>query len=213
MSGNMEIKLRRAGTIYVIDVIGEMDLYNAFKLKDVVRKMIEKKIRQYVINLDQVPYIDSSGIGALLQVFAELKKNGLRLEDHGGEGLGAQGDRADQAGPILPHRGRTGPGHPAAESQRLRGNHVGHQEHPVERDSPLFQKKGMFHKKFASDFRQISYYTLVVVQKAPPEIKEINLLEQQISELIKNAVKHGNKRDPQQDRGGVVQFHPTTAPA
>ena len=66
----------------------------------------------------------------------------------------------------------------------------------VDESSPLFQKKGMFHKKFSSDFRQIRYYTLVVMQKAPPEIKEINLLEQQISELIKNAVKHGNKKDP-----------------
>jgi serine/threonine-protein kinase RsbW len=56
----------------------------------------------------------------------------------------------------------------------------------VDESSPLFQKKGMFHKKFSSDFRQIRYYTLVVMQKAPPEIKEINLLEQQISELIKN---------------------------
>lgn len=66
----------------------------------------------------------------------------------------------------------------------------------VDESSPLFQKKGMFHKKFSSDFRQIRYYTLVVMQKAPPEIKEINLLEQQISELIKNAVKHGNKSNP-----------------
>ena len=86
MGGNMEIKLRRADTIYVIDVVGEMDLYNAFKLKDVVRKMIEKKIRRYVINLDQVPYIDSSGIGALLQVFADIKKNGLRLRITGVKG-------------------------------------------------------------------------------------------------------------------------------
>ncbi|MGD0728102.1 MAG: ATP-binding protein [Spirochaetia bacterium] len=61
--------------------------------------------------------------------------------------------------------------------------------------SPLFNKTGMFHKTFASDFRQIRYYTLLIVQKAPPEFKEINLLEQQISELIKNAVKHGNKSD------------------
>jgi len=86
MSGNMEIKLRRADTIYIIDVVGEMDLYNAFKLKDVVRKMIEKKIRRYVINLDSVPYIDSSGIGALLQVFADIKKNGLRLRITGVKG-------------------------------------------------------------------------------------------------------------------------------
>jgi len=62
--------------------------------------------------------------------------------------------------------------------------------------SKLFDRAGMFYKKFPSDFRQIRYFTLVILQKAPPEMKEINLLEQQISELIKNAVKHGNHKDP-----------------
>lgn len=65
----------------------------------------------------------------------------------------------------------------------------------VDEASPLFDRTGMFYKEFPSDYRQIRYFTLVIVQKAPPEIKEINLLEQQVSELIKNAVKHGNKND------------------
>jgi len=63
----------------------------------------------------------------------------------------------------------------------------------VNENSPLFDKSGMLHKEFPSDFRQIRYFTLLIVQSAPPDIKEINLLEQQISEIIKNAVKHGNK--------------------
>ena len=75
----MEIKLRRLGTIYVIDIAGEMDLYNAFKLKETVTLMIGRKIREYIINLEKVSYMDSSGIGALLFVFAELKKRGLLL--------------------------------------------------------------------------------------------------------------------------------------
>lgn len=62
----------------------------------------------------------------------------------------------------------------------------------VDENSPLFDKTGMLYKEFPSDFRQIRYFTLLIVQSAPPEIKEINLLEQQISEIIKNAVKHGN---------------------
>jgi anti-sigma B factor antagonist len=76
----VEIKLRRSGTIYVIDISGEMDLYNAFRLKQVVKQMIERQIREYVINLEKVGYIDSSGIGALLFVHAELKKRGLLLK-------------------------------------------------------------------------------------------------------------------------------------
>jgi serine/threonine-protein kinase RsbW len=66
----------------------------------------------------------------------------------------------------------------------------------VDEKNALFDTKGMYYKEFDSDFRQIRYYTLLIVQKAPLEIQEINLLGQQISELIKNAVKHGNKCDP-----------------
>lgn len=62
----------------------------------------------------------------------------------------------------------------------------------VDENSPLFDKTGMLYKEFPSDYRQIRYFTLLIVQSAPLEIKEINLLEQQISEVIKNAVKHGN---------------------
>lgn len=63
--------------------------------------------------------------------------------------------------------------------------------------SPLFETRGLFFKEFPSDFRQVRFFTLLIVQKAPAEIREINLLEQQISELIKNAIKHGNRSDPQ----------------
>ena len=66
----------------------------------------------------------------------------------------------------------------------------------VNENSKLFDKTNMFYKEFPSDFRQIRFFTLLIVQKAPPEIKEINLLEQQVSELVKNAVRHGNKKDP-----------------
>jgi anti-sigma regulatory factor (Ser/Thr protein kinase) len=62
-------------------------------------------------------------------------------------------------------------------------------------NDPLFDKTNMLYKEFPSDFRQIRYFTLLIVQSAPVEIKEINLLEQQISEVIKNAVKHGNNCD------------------
>lgn len=66
----------------------------------------------------------------------------------------------------------------------------------VDGKHPLFDKSGMFYKEFPSDYRQVRFFSMLIVQKAPAEIKEINLLEQQISELIKNAVRHGNKKDP-----------------
>jgi len=67
----------------------------------------------------------------------------------------------------------------------------------VDENSALFDKTNMLYKEFPSDYRQIRYFTLLIVQSAPLEIKEINLLEQQISEVIKNAVKHGNQCVPE----------------
>jgi serine/threonine-protein kinase RsbW len=81
----------------------------------------------------------------------------------------------------------------------------------VDENSPLFDKTGMLHKEFPSDFRQIRYFTLLIVQSAPPDIKEINLLEQQISEIIKNAVKHGNLCDPEKKVRVWYDFSPEHA--
>ncbi len=81
----------------------------------------------------------------------------------------------------------------------------------VDENSKLFNRNGMFHKIFPSDFRQIRYFTVLIIQKAPAGIKEINLLEQQISELIKNAIKHGNKKDPKKNIDAWFSFSNTHA--
>lgn len=73
----MELKIRKAKEIYIIDVSGEMDLYNSYKLKDLIVKMIDKKIDMLIINLQDVEYIDSSGIGALIYICSSLKKQVL----------------------------------------------------------------------------------------------------------------------------------------
>jgi hypothetical protein len=66
----------------------------------------------------------------------------------------------------------------------------------VNSSSPLFATEGMQYREFPSDFKKIRYYTLLLVSSAPSRIKETNLLEQQVSELIKNGITHGNKNDP-----------------
>ena len=61
----MELKIRKNGEVYIIDVNGEMDLYNSYKLKELVMKMVD--------------YIDSSGIGALIYICSTIKKMNLKL--------------------------------------------------------------------------------------------------------------------------------------
>ena len=76
---------------------------------------------------------------------------------------------------------------------------------------PLFNKDDMFYKKFPSDYRQVRYFALLLVQQAPHEIKEVNLLEQQICELLRNAIKHGNKNDKNKSVEAWYKFTNTSA--
>jgi anti-sigma B factor antagonist len=45
----MELRIRKNQDIYIIDVQGELDLYNSYKLKELLTKMLEKKIERFII--------------------------------------------------------------------------------------------------------------------------------------------------------------------
>ncbi len=73
----MDLSIRFFNESCIIDVAGEIDLYNAFRLEDAVHAVMEKKVCSFVFNLKRVKYIDSSGVGALLSINAMLTKNAL----------------------------------------------------------------------------------------------------------------------------------------
>ncbi len=77
----MEIITRDAGDAVILDVDGEIDLYNAPVLKDIIDKNIDAQKYNIIINLAKVSYIDSSGIGALISSLSKLKKyqGGLKI--------------------------------------------------------------------------------------------------------------------------------------
>lgn len=75
----MELKIRKNNDVYIIDVLGEMDLYNSYKIKELVMKMVEKSVQKFCINMEQVDYIDSSGVGALIYINSTLKNLGRKL--------------------------------------------------------------------------------------------------------------------------------------
>ena len=71
------------------------------------------------------------------------------------------------------------------------------EEIQINDNSPLFSKEGMEYREYPSDYAKIRYFAMMLVSSAPSRTKETNLLEQQISELIRNGIIHGNKYDPQ----------------
>jgi hypothetical protein len=66
----------------------------------------------------------------------------------------------------------------------------------VDEHNELFDAVGMKYLEFPSEFRAIRSYCKIILKGCPAEFLEDNLLEQQLSEIIKNGVKHGNKNDP-----------------
>jgi anti-sigma B factor antagonist len=75
----MEVKIRTNKLIYILDLRGEMDLFESNRLKELVMKMIEKKVERLIINVKGIRTIDSSGIGALIFVSSTLKRMNLDL--------------------------------------------------------------------------------------------------------------------------------------
>lgn len=66
----------------------------------------------------------------------------------------------------------------------------------VDDRNELFDAQGMKLLEFSSDLGQVRRYAAEVLQGCPEAFLEGNLLEQQLSELIKNGIKHGNRCDP-----------------
>ena len=77
----MDISRRESGNVVILDINGEIDLYNAPEIKEIISKLIEEQKYSIIINLDKVSYIDSSGIGALISSLSNLKKyqGGLKI--------------------------------------------------------------------------------------------------------------------------------------
>jgi anti-sigma B factor antagonist len=80
----MEVNYRKTGDAVVLEIDGAIDLYNAPELKENLSKYLEKK--KMVIDMGNVTYIDSSGIGVFISTLSALKKSGgaLKLVHVGG---------------------------------------------------------------------------------------------------------------------------------
>ena len=52
--------------IEVIDVQGEIDIYTAPRLRELLINLVSKGSYQLVVNLDKVGFLDSTGLGVLV---------------------------------------------------------------------------------------------------------------------------------------------------
>ena len=79
----MSVKLtsRQVGDVTVIDAAGRITLgEGASAFRDTIRDIANKGSKKILLNLSDVSYIDSSGIGELVSGFTSVTNNGGQLK-------------------------------------------------------------------------------------------------------------------------------------
>ena len=78
----MQLEQRMAGDVAVISVDGDITLNKGgdVLLKDKVQSLIQQGTKNIVIDLSRVAYVDSAGLGQLVQAYATTKNKGGALK-------------------------------------------------------------------------------------------------------------------------------------
>jgi anti-sigma B factor antagonist len=75
------LNTRQIGDVNVVDVAGRITLgEGSSALRDSVREMVGKGQKKILLNLGEVSYIDSSGIGELVSAFTTVTNAGGQLK-------------------------------------------------------------------------------------------------------------------------------------
>lgn len=78
---DMRTSTRQTGDVAIVDVSGRIALgEESAALRDLVANLLRRGDRRILLNLAEVNYIDSSGLGALVSAFTSVKKAGGELK-------------------------------------------------------------------------------------------------------------------------------------
>jgi anti-sigma B factor antagonist len=71
---------RKEGDAVIVSVRGEIDLQNSPELRTELLDLLVKHVPQrLVVNLSQVPYMDSSAIAVLVELLQKVRKTGGKV--------------------------------------------------------------------------------------------------------------------------------------
>ncbi|HTW95955.1 MAG TPA: STAS domain-containing protein [Tepidisphaeraceae bacterium] len=69
-----------ADGVVVATIRGEIDLHNSAQIRtDLLAALQNKRPKKLILNLQQVPYMDSSAIAILVEMLKEMRKSGGKL--------------------------------------------------------------------------------------------------------------------------------------
>jgi anti-sigma B factor antagonist len=78
---SMTFKTREVGGVTLVDLSGKITLgEGGMTLREEVRKLLAEGKKKIVLNLGEVNYIDSSGLGELVSAYTAVKNSGGELK-------------------------------------------------------------------------------------------------------------------------------------
>jgi len=76
----VEITTRQVGNAAVVDIVGDIDLYNSPEVRKVLLDELRvKRTPRLIVNLTKVKYIDSSGVASLIEGLKVSREAQARL--------------------------------------------------------------------------------------------------------------------------------------
>lgn len=79
MSLKINAILNQEEDLWIVDVIGEIDIYTANKLKDTLINILNEHSTNVKINCLELDYIDSTGLGVFIGALKRLKQDNKNI--------------------------------------------------------------------------------------------------------------------------------------
>jgi anti-sigma B factor antagonist len=77
----MQIEERQVGEIMILDLKGKVTLGEGDEvLKDKINSLILQNKKRILLNLAEVPYIDSAGLGEIVRTYTTVSRQGGQLK-------------------------------------------------------------------------------------------------------------------------------------
>jgi anti-sigma B factor antagonist len=78
---SMKVTTRQVDGVTILDLSGRITLgEGSVTLRDAIRDLVAKGSKRILLNLGDVSYIDSSGIGEMVSAFTSVKNSGGELK-------------------------------------------------------------------------------------------------------------------------------------
>jgi len=77
----MQIHERAVGDVMVLDLKGKVTMGDGDELlRETVNRLAEKGLKKIVLNLAEVPYVDSVGLGEIVRTYTTVSRQGGSLK-------------------------------------------------------------------------------------------------------------------------------------